>query len=340
VNVLAGNGPLAAVYARRGPFVTIYLDLTPHPVSGSDVIDERWSGVRESLEQNGATEDDLDALEEAIVADPGGAGAHGLVAVATGGEVCLAERMPTPPSANEGVVAPLPRLLPYLVKRLPTVPNVVAVAGPWQPYVARATGGGLETTKRFTAGTGLDRVAEEVALQVSRERAELLLVAGPRRIREQMVVELGGRVDPSVDMRLIDGAETGPEAVEQAVCRLLIERTETERASAVATLRGGRRARAVAGVDAVASALRMAQVDTVVVAEDKALSSPCWVGARPTEFGLHEADAPALGILTRDHDRIDSAIVRAAYATRARLVVARTGEVRLTQGIGALLRAD
>jgi hypothetical protein len=334
VDVLAADGPLGPLYARRGPFTSAYVDLTP---GGS--LDERWGVVRSRLTERGSRAVDLDAIEEAVVAAAGEDASYGVVAIAAEGGLALSERLARPPRDSGGTVAPLPRVMPWLLDRIDVVPNVVVVAGA-RPWLARLTSGGLVpgTAPEDGSPAGVARAASRA---IGFARADLLLVGGEPRAREQLVVALGAVIDPGVRVRLlpVPGAERAVvEAGTREVMRAIV--TALGDPALDELRRPGRNGRVVTGSEAVVRALRMARVDTLVLGVDAGLGRPCWVGDRPTEFGLRENEASALGVRAPGLDRLDSALVRAAYATRASLVLAGPGQVALPQGVGALLRRD
>jgi peptide subunit release factor 1 (eRF1) len=100
----------------------------------------------------------------------------------------------------------------------------------------------------------------------------------------------------------------------------------------------GRQEYAVAGVRPVVEALRMSQVDTIVISDDPSSPLTAWLGPGLTEFGIDDEEAAAMGVTDVRHDRLDAALVRAAVGTNARLVVTPGGHAYLPEGIGALLR--
>jgi hypothetical protein len=102
----------------------------------------------------------------------------------------------------------------------------------------------------------------------------------------------------------------------------------------------GRGAYAVAGLDAVVNALRMAQADTVVLSDDPSSTLRAWVGPAATDFGLDDGEADDLGVQPIGHDRFDAALVRAVLGTGARLVVTPGAHDYRPDGIGALLRYE
>ena len=103
----------------------------------------------------------------------------------------------------------------------------------------------------------------------------------------------------------------------------------------VATALDGKNAALVAAVKSARS-----QADTVVVSDDPSSTLRAWVGPNPTDFGLDDSEASALGVQEVQHDRFDSALVRAVHGTGAHLLVVPGPHAIAEDGIGALLRYD
>ncbi|MFD5010782.1 hypothetical protein [Streptomyces chartreusis] len=63
-----------------------------------------------------------------------------------------------------------------------------------------------------------------------------------------------------------------------------------------------------------------------------------WAGSQPTQLALTEAELMSFGVRAPREERADEALVRAIVGTGAELVVVPEGELRLYEGVGALLR--
>jgi Bacterial archaeo-eukaryotic release factor family 2 len=312
-------------------------------------------------------------MEGGISADAGTAGSHGLLLVAAAGELVLSDGLHQPPAASTGTVSPLPHLLPYLAQRTTDVPHVVVVADRTGADLLAVSGGADVAEQSVTGGqqhpihrTGRDEwserhfqnrvenswqsnandVAAAVTDLVRTQGARLVVVAGDVRARNLIVDDLGSALGAGVTVVTIDeggrAAGSSPEALQRAVHDQVLRQTWRERREVLEHLEQnlGREAYAVQGAAEVAAALRMAQVDTVVLSDDPSSTLRAWVGAQPTEFGLDDSEAAGFGVEAVQHDRYDAALVRAVVGTGAKLVVTPGAHDYLRDGIGALLRFD
>jgi hypothetical protein len=360
---------LAELYARKGPFVTVYLDATRATESGPHEVQVRWSDARAGLEKEGVDQRTLDAIAAAVDADTGTPGRHGLVLVAAEGEVAFHDVLPDPPGLPSGRLAPLPHLLPYLAQRTTEVPHLVVVADRTGADILEVGPGGQEQREtvegenrypihRTSADVwnvdhfqrrvennweaNADDVAHEVHRLLQRGAAKLVVVAGDVRARSLIADALGS--PGGVTVRVIEeggrAAGSSTEALQAAVHDAVLQQVWRERREVLEHLQQnlGRQEYAVAGVAPVVEALRMAQVDTLVISDDPSSPLTAWVGPGLTDFGLDEAEAEATGVTAVQRDRLDAALVRAAVGTHARLVVTPGGHAYLPEGIGALLR--
>jgi hypothetical protein len=372
VDALAGDRRIAQTYERQGPFVTVYLDATRSTESGAHEVDVRWRDVRADLADAGAEPAPLAAIEEAIAGDAGTAGPHGLVLVAdAGGELCFAEQMPQRPARSTGAVAALPHFMPYLAQRATDLPHVVVVTDRTGADIlaVRADGGQTPQSVDGSVEYPLHRTAtadwserhfqmrvenswqsnaRDVAAAVSRianrTRARLVVVAGDVRARHLVADELTAALSPQITVRTIEeggrAAGSSTESLEAAVHAEVLGQVWRERGEVLDRLSQnlGRGRYAVAGAQDVTEALRMSQVDTVVLSDDPSSTLRAWIGPQPTDFGLDGGETEALGAAPIAHDRYDAALVRAVVGTGAQLVVTPGAHEYLADGIGALLR--
>ncbi|HKC28246.1 MAG TPA: Vms1/Ankzf1 family peptidyl-tRNA hydrolase [Jatrophihabitans sp.] len=373
MDVLAGEEQIASLYEFTGPFVTVYLDATRSTETGPQEVEVRWRDVSEDLEKRGADGATLNALADAIAADYGTPGPHGLVLVGTQGRLVFADRLHNPPAHSRGVLAPLPHLMPYLAQRATDVPHVVVVADRTGADILLVPAGGETTTEqvkgqvewplhRTSADAWNERhfqtrvennwehnardVADAVRRLVAERTARLIVVAGDVRARNMIAEELqrglplGVRVDQVEEGGRAPGASTA--ALEAAVHDRVLRQAWRERREVLEHLAQnlGRHRFGVAGVAEVADALRMSQADTVVLSDDPSSTLRAWIGPLLTEFGLDDSEADAMGIDTVAHDRYDAALVRAVVGTGAKFVVTPGAHEYVKDGIGALLRYE
>jgi ribosomal protein L7Ae-like RNA K-turn-binding protein len=369
VNVLP-HARLADLYARKGPFVTVYLDATRATETGPHEVQVRWADARAELEQAGGDQRTLDAIAGAVDADAHTPGRHGLVVVAVEGDVGYRDVLSGPPALPSGRLAPLPHLLPYLAQRTTEIPHLVVVADRTGADILEVLPGGREDRESVEGRTypihrtaadvwnedhfqrrventwesNAENVAEEVRRLVRQGPAKLVIVAGDVRARTMIADALDS--PPGMTVRTIDeggrAAGSSTEALQAAVHDAVLHQVWRERREVLEHLQQnlGRHEYAVAGVAPVVEALRMSQVDTLVMSDDAESPLTAWVGPGMTDFGLDDAEAEATGVTSVQHDRLDAALIRAAVGTHARLVVTPGGHSYLPEGIGALLRFD
>jgi hypothetical protein len=371
VNVLPPAEHLERTYARRGPFATVYLDATRATETGARELDVRWKDVRVDLAARGADDATLEAIEQAIGGDLGTPGRHGLVVVAADGELCFSAVLRDPPATTSASWSPLPHLMPYLAQRASEVPHIVVVADRTgaDVYLVGADGGEQEQTVTGSATYPLHRTgadqwderqfqhrvennwetnAADVADAVRRLHASnpvpLIVVAGDVRARSMISDALGAIHGTSVRVVEHGGRAAGASAdsLQHAVLDEVLRHVWRERRAVLEHLRDnlGRHEYAAAGVAAVVAALRMAQVDTLVISDEPSSTLRAWIGPGATDFGLDDAEAADLGVTSIEHERLDAALIRAVHGTGAQLVVTPGGHDYLPDGIGALLRYD
>ena len=368
MHTLTEDGRLAPVYSHDGPFATVYLDAPRTTEAGAREVDLRWAEVRGKLRDQGADDQTLAALDVAIEADADTPSRHGLVAVAAGGTLRLTDALADPPARSTGRWSVLPHLLPYLAQRATRLPHVVVIAdrkgadifvvdaepertehvSGSAPYPLHRTATADWSEKHFQARvenrweSNAKDVAEAVAGHVAESAAPLVVIAGDVRARHLIADALGEH--PGVRVRTVEeggrAAGSSSAALQRAVRDQVLHEVWRQRREVLDHLREnlGRAEYAVAGLPDVVRALRMAQVDTVVLSDDPSSTLTAWVGAAATEFGLDDAEAGDLGVQAPAHDRFDAALVRAVVGTGARLVVTPGAHDYLPDGIGALLR--
>lgn len=367
----AAAGRLAETYAHHGPFATVYLDATRSTENGAREVEARWKELRAELAGHGAPDATLDALEGAIAGDAGTPGRHGLVAVAAEGELCLSAVLRDPPARSTARLSPLPHLLPYLAQRATERSHLVVVADRTGADLLLVDAEGTEHVEAVEGRTSYplhrtsvdqwderhfqhrvenswesnaDDVAAAVQQLVARSPVPLVVVAGDVRARHLIADALGE--PPGLAVRVVEeggrAAGSSREALQRAVRDEVLRYTWRERREVLEHLQQnlGRREYAAAGVEAVVHALRMSQVDTLVISDDPSSPLTAWVGPGPTDFGLDDSEAADLGVAEPQHDRLDAALVRAVHGTGANLLVTPGAHDYLPEGIGALLRYE
>src|SRR2546423_7529419 len=112
---------IARVLAAPGPFVTVYLDTDPEVENAAHHVELRWKNVRRELEEHGAPEPAVDAIETAL----DGAHTRGrtLAAVANPGGLLHSDHMPEPPARDLWRFGPLPYVVPLLEAEQSRIPH-------------------------------------------------------------------------------------------------------------------------------------------------------------------------------------------------------------------------
>ncbi len=371
-------GSIAPLYEHDGPFVTAYLDATRATESGGHEVELRWQELRRDLEQRGAAEADLQALDDAVMRRDDAPGRHGRALVAAGGEVLLDAVLPNPPSSPHAACGPVPDLVPFvtaLSHGLPYVlvvadhagadvtavpaefafvglrPDGTSVAGS-RPYPIHKTGRNEWSERHFqnriddSWATNAKDVAVEVGKLVTAVDAELVLLAGDPRARSLLREDVPSVVDPSVGVvdleagARADGAD--PEALDEAVREALLRHAWRHRREVLGHLQQnlGRDRYAVAGVSAVVDAVRRSQADTVVLSDDPGSTLTAWIGPEPLQFGMSSEELTAMGVAEPQQARFDAALLRALAGSGADLMVTPNAHEYVDDGIAALLRYD
>lgn len=92
------------------------------------------------------------------------------------------------------------------------------------------------------------------------------------------------------------------------------------------------------GLAATVAALQRGQVAALLLNRPPGSSLRLWTGSQPTHLALTEAELMSFGVRAPREERADEALVRALVGTGAELVVVPESELRLYEGVGALLR--
>lgn len=360
---------LNPLVGRTGPFATVALDATREAPESAHEIELRWAGHERRLTSLGASRATIDAMEDAAVAPTGRAGRTGRLVVAADDELALALTLPQPPVRELTTLGPVPQLMPAIrafatraphllvqVNRQGADIDVVGILGEQAAHeavegdhdVVHKVAGGGWAQRRYQQRVedSWDRNADEVADQVDRlvrrYAPEVVLVAGDEHAISALTASLRRPVLDKL-VRLDSGGraagtshEALHEAVETALARHIAER-DGALVDAFAGARGRQR-EAVQGLDSVVEALRRAQVAQLLLHDDPTSDATLWVGEKPLEIGLTRADVTALGISDPVEVPASAALVWALLGSGGGITIVDQGQVRLTGGIGALLR--
>lgn len=360
---------LNPLVGRTGPFATVALDATRDAPDSAHEIELRWAGHERRLTSLGASRATITALEDAAVAPTGRAGRTGRLLVAADDALVLDLTLPQPPVRELTTLGPVPQLMPavraftasapYLlvqVNRSGADIDVVGILGQQAAHtevegdhdVMHKVPGGGWAQRRYQQRVedSWERNAEEVAAKVDRlvrrYAPEVVLVAGDEHAMSALTDSL---VRPVLDkvVRLDSGgraAGTSQEALRDAVDTALAQHIASRDGTLVDAFAGarGRQREAVQGLDSVVDALRRAQVAQLLLHDDPTSDATLWVGDKPLDVGLTRDEVTALGVSEPVEVPRSAALVWALLGSGGSITLVDPGQVRLTGGIGALLR--
>jgi hypothetical protein len=358
---------LSKLYGLDGPFTTLYVDSSSAAEDAAEQYDIRWKNILRELDDAGVDHATRDAISAAR-------GEHGegntRVVIATPGQVQLATSLPQPPAQEIVATGNLPVLVPLVDALGLQVPHLVvladrngadilaytigdapveteAVDGDRWPLTK--TGRGGWATKRFdaTVHNTWQENAKDVATTVEKIAADVsarcIVASGDtmalQLLREQLpsalqdvfvTIEGGGRhLDGSDDLVAARITEVVADQVARATL-VLLEKFAEER---------GQADRAADGLAATVDALRMAQVGTLILTDDRPAGRTLFFGPEPAHIALTTQELLDLGVEQPWSADADEVLVRAALGTGAEARFVTGGvEQAPAEGVGAILR--
>lgn len=357
---------LRPLYARPGPWCSVYLDASRDTQDARPALDVRWRALAGRLAEQGADPPTVAALDRMVRGHQPLPGDYGLALFASRGRVVLTEYLSAPPRRDLAAYGPLPHTMPLLAQRGEEVAwvrvladrtgaDAVAVSAGGVPRRAHVRGretyqlhrvkpGGWSQSRYQRAATEAwhhnagDAAAATVEL-AEQVGAEVVVLAGDVRATGVIAAQLPEHWQDRL-LRTDAGkraAGADPTALEdvtvQAVAELADQRVR-------ATLdRFGSQEDVGAGLDAVVSALQRDQVDTMLIVDDPSSTEELWIGPGPSEIALDPAQLGAMSVADPQRVRADAALVRALVGTDAALTVLGPDEAPdLADGVGAVLR--
>lgn len=320
-----------------GPLTTVCLDVTRgDETSGDREVRSRWNGMRRALEQAGAPDDTIAAIEETVLRPTHVAGPHGRYVVAAEGRVLADHVLADPPARDEAFHDGAPSLAPavaaadeavrYLLVEVDRLGADLTWFGadahdPAEPVAS--VDGGHDVLHKFQGGgwshrrfqsrvqdsweRNAEAVAAEIDRVVSEQRPELVVVTGDVRAVPLVRAELGRQAaELVVEVPGGSRADGVKEEVFHAHVRDALEAYRARRREGVLDrLREslGRGEGAVTSLDDVVDVLRKGQVAELVVVRTAGGQSAArlnekklWVGPEPLQLGVRRADLAALGV--------------------------------------------
>ncbi len=365
------TGELRRVLAHRGPFATVHLDGSHDTENAAREQELRWRAARAELAENGADEETLAALDDAVRNARPAEGRVGRLLIAAGGEVLLDRTLAGPPPAPVARVGACPYLLPLVELDSCQVAHVAALVDMVGADVRAVDTDGVVRTEHATEGDdnpvhkvrgggwshlriqhnveetvhrNVRKVAEELTRLVDEVGARLLVVAGEKAVVAEVAEELPPRcreilAEPA-GRRENEGAD-----FDRIVASLAAERSRADQDEVVEEFRAALaadRGLAVQGLAETTAALREGNAAAVVFGDDAALhETMVWTSAEPMTVALKEDELRAVGAQQVDRARADEALPAAALLVGADLVSAadvRGEPVPVRDGVGVLLR--
>jgi Bacterial archaeo-eukaryotic release factor family 2 len=363
------TGALRELVRRPGPFASVYLEFSHDTEDAQGQLELRRRSVRQALQERGADQETVAAIDDAIANHEPAVGRAGLALVGAGGELLVDELLRSVPPLPVARYSELPYLLPLAELMEPPVPHVVVVVdkvgadflavdehgrvvtqeqveGTEHP-VHKVRGGGwshLSMQRRVeeTVKQNLQAVAEETARLARAVGARAVIVAGEVQARSGLLAAL-----PHPASEVAVEAEAGTraagadeDALRREVDRIVTGIREADRRDLLETYQaeanqdGGR---AVQGLPATAAALREANVEVLLVDPGRVEGETLWTAhGEPALVGVADQELREQGVADIEERPADEVIPLAAIAVGASVRV--EDGLPLTDGVGVLLR--
>ncbi|MGE4362929.1 MAG: hypothetical protein AB7E41_12160 [Mycolicibacterium sp.] len=349
-----------------GPFVSLYVDDTRDNPDAEKRATIRWQAIRRNLEDSGAAEHMIGAVERALLHSQPGVGRGGRAVIAGREGVLLNDHLGAPPSITVLRVSEYPYVLPLLDLTTSNPPYVFAavdhlgadLTGHRNGLVHRETveGHGYPVHKPVSAGwQGYDdhersaeeavrmnarAVADRITDLVDRGGGELVFLSGEVRARTDVVAALPQRITDRV-VTLPAGAR-GRRATERELADEIdaeFARRQRDGANTALARFKAESARntglAVEGLPDVCTALRAGSVGALIVGDMGSATVVC--GQSRTTIAPDADTLSELGEAPSGVVLADEAVPFLAISTDATVVRAGDG-AQLTDGIAAVLR--
>lgn len=360
---------LKQLSGRRGPFVSVSMDVSRTAESSARELDLRWQGHHRELTRSGAPKTMLDAAAPALLGPTGRAGEVGRLVVVDPEGVALDVVLPQPPAREEVVFGPAPHLLPvfralhgrcsYLLAEVDRTGAAVAMVDVFGTSeqdleirgshdVVHKVPGGQTSQRRIQARAedSWERNAAEIAGAldglVSRHHPAVVLLAGDPVTVSDLLAAAGHRLAELAVVLRSGGRADGTSATArdhelQAAMADRERRVRTELLNRFGAAEG-RQDDAVQGFIDVVDAVRRAQVVELLLHDDPSSARTVWVGDEPLQLAVNRGEVVAMGFPQPVQTRADSALVWALVHSDAGVTLLDPGDPDLADGVGALLR--
>ncbi|WP_138756721.1 baeRF2 domain-containing protein [Modestobacter altitudinis] len=345
---------LGSVTDHPGPFATVCADVTHITENADAELDLRVRALADRLTEQGAPEAVVAAVRGRLIEgnDGGEAGTYRGRAVVAGpdGTVLFDAPLAAAPRAETAEWSPMPDLVTVLRALPGRIPHIVVVADRVGADITVATAPGLPSQEKTVEGDtrlmqkvkvggwshhryqhtaenvwihNMQQVIDEIDELVEESGTRFVLLAGDIRARQIFT----DRATPKIKAVLVDMDEGGRaegadrSVIDERVQELLAEHEAAEDASVLEQISAASaHGLALTGTALVVEALRKAQVETLVLAEEQD-DEQLFVGTSPLEVGVSTEDMAALGITDAARVPVERALLRAAVGSNAGVVV-------------------
>jgi len=345
---------LAGVFDAQGPYATICADVTHNTETADTEVQLRVRAISEELAAQGAPAPVVEVVSRTLLqANDGGRlgtlRGRALI-VAADGTVVLDEALADAPRDPVTAWSPQPDLMPVLRQLAGRVPHVVVVAdrvgadisvasGTGRPVETQQVdgdtfhmrkvqvGGWAHNTYMHTAENQWEQnagqVADELHALVGRDGSRFVLLAGDVRAR-QLIADKASKEVSDVLVGMDGGgraAGADRSVIDARAVELIAENEAAETTRALEQIdAASAHGLAVTGTALVVEALRKAQVETLVLA-DQPDDEQLFAGPGALEVGLTTDDAAALGVTDVQAVPAELGMLRAAVGSDAQVVV-------------------
>lgn len=358
---------LRDLYKLDGPVVSVHLDTSREDQDADRRIDVEWRRLRRGLEQQGADEPTLAAIEERLVAAPHVVGPQGEAVFAHDGQVVQAHVMADPPARNRAVVLPIADPLDLVIDRDHQVPYVVVAVdragadidayavGEHDPvsqhsfsggtlHIKKVRGGGVSSGHYHRRSENLwDRNARESAQAVAEAMdsvgADLVLVGGDEKAATLLRDHLDGSTR-AAEVRAVSGGRADAGAmrslrtsVDEAVGSAMRHSHEQVLSRFTDSLPDGP---AVEGMSAVKEALAAGRVEVLLLSADLGEGPSLW-GSRSDPM-IVATDPVGLGAAGGRFEAPAAALLLRAAAEGGAQFTELLPGTSAHDGVGAILR--
>lgn len=353
---------------ENGPFASVTFDVTRTDPANADNVRSRWRPVEERLREAGVPDDVVSEMGEAALAPTGRGGEWGRLLVANDRGLVLRQDLPRRPD-QDVTWGPMPSLLPAVRALAATVPHVVVRVDHTGADI-EVTGGSGGTDEelevqgdhdvlhRFKGGGWSQHrfelrvqdswehnaaaVAQRLDRLVRRHRPEVVVLMGDERAMSYLEEHAGEELKALLVRSDTGGRAEGTD--EQKERQAIEEILAATRAQAEADLvarfeeQAGRAEAATEGLEPVVEVLQRAQVEELILVEDRGRDRTLWVGEGRLQLGTSREDAEMTGAQEPVQVPADAALVWAAVCSRAAVTLVDRAQLNPADGVGAVLR--